>query len=88
MRRRSAAAIPLRLLQFTTGCASARLTQFHNFAQAGTAYVKASHSVLYEAGIAFIRTDSFIAVKGTFEEQTLLCNQAVGWVARRILDGL
>jgi hypothetical protein len=60
----AALAIPLGLLQFTAGCASARLTQFHNFAQAGTAYVKASHTVLDEAGTASIRTDSLIAVKG------------------------
>jgi len=34
------------LLQIISGCASARLTQFHNFAQAGTAYTKASQVIL------------------------------------------
>ena len=52
------------LLQITSGCATARLTQFHNFAQAGTAYVKASQAVLDEAGNAAIEADSLIAQKG------------------------
>ncbi len=51
-------------LQITSGCAAARLTQFHNFAQAGTAYVKASQAVLDEAGTAAIEADSLIAQKG------------------------
>ena len=32
------------LLQITNGCAAARLTQFHNFAQAGTALHKGEPS--------------------------------------------
>src|SRR5713226_7516989 len=52
------------LLQITSGCAAARLTQFHNFAQAGTAYTKASQAVLDEAGTAAIEADSLIAQKG------------------------
>jgi hypothetical protein len=52
------------LLQITGGCAAARLTQFHNFAQAGTAYTKASQSVLDEAGTAAIEADSLTAQKG------------------------
>jgi len=52
------------LLQIMGGCATARLTQFHNFAQAGTAYVKASQAVLDEAGTAAIEADSLIAQKG------------------------
>src|SRR6266478_681058 len=52
------------LLQITSGCATARLTQFHNFAQAGTAYVRASQTVLDEAGNAAIEADSLIAQKG------------------------
>lgn len=52
------------LLQITTGCAAARLTQFHNFAQTGTAYTKASQAVLDEAGTAAIEADSLIAQKG------------------------
>src|SRR5713101_8496700 len=52
------------LLQIVSGCAAARLTQFHNFAQAGTAYVKASQTVLDEAGNAAIEADSLIAQKG------------------------
>jgi choline dehydrogenase-like flavoprotein len=52
------------LLQITSGCAAARLTQFHNFAQAGTAYTKASQVVLDEAGTAAIEADSLIAQKG------------------------
>jgi hypothetical protein len=46
-----------------TGGCGARLTQFHNFAQAGTAYVKASQVVLDEAGNASIEADSLIAIK-------------------------
>ncbi len=52
------------LLQIMSGCAAARLTQFHNFAQAGTAYTKASQAVLDEAGTAAIEADSLIAQKG------------------------
>src|SRR5882724_8005391 len=52
------------LAQITGGCAAARLTQFHNFAQAGTAYTKASQAVLDEAGTAAIEADSLIAQKG------------------------
>ena len=52
------------VLQITCGCATARLTQFHNFAQVGTAYVKASQAVLEEAGNAAIEADSLIAEKG------------------------
>jgi hypothetical protein len=46
------------------GCASARVTQFHAFAEAGRAYVKASQVVLDEAGSAAIDTDSVVALKG------------------------
>src|SRR5712691_5685726 len=49
---------------FASGCAATRLTQFHNFAQAGTAYVKASQVILDEAGTAAIEADSVIAQKG------------------------
>src|SRR5207302_3088978 len=52
------------VVQITSGCAAARLTQFHNFAQAGTAYTKASQAVLDEAGTAAIEADSLIAQKG------------------------
>ncbi len=52
------------LLQVMGGCATARLTQFHNFAQAGTAYVKASQAVLDEAGTAAMEADSLLAEKG------------------------
>ena len=52
------------MLPITSGCATTRLTQFHNFAQAGTAYVKASQVVLDEAGNAAIEADSLIAQKG------------------------
>src|SRR5262245_850071 len=45
------------------GCASARLTQFHAFAEAGSAYVKASQVVLDEAGTAAIDADSVIVLK-------------------------
>jgi len=58
------AIVSLGLMQFTVGCASVRLTQFHNFAQAGTAYVKSSQVVLDEAGTASIEADSLIAIKG------------------------
>lgn len=50
-------------LQFLGGCAAARLTQFHNFAQAGTAYTKASQVVLDEAGSAAIQEDSLVLEK-------------------------
>jgi hypothetical protein len=39
-------------------CASARLAQFDNFAQAGTAYAKVSQALLDEAGAAAIDADS------------------------------
>ena len=52
------------VLPITSGRATTRLTQFHNFAQAGTAYVKASQVVLDEAGNAAIEADSLIAQKG------------------------
>jgi hypothetical protein len=61
---RKGAALLLGAVQFSGGCASARLTQFHNFAQAGTAYVKASQVVLDEAGTASVDADSLIAIKG------------------------
>src|SRR6266403_1080241 len=63
------------LLQITSGCAAARLTQFHNFAQAGTAYTKASQAVLDEAGTAAIEADSLIAQKGRDASRTA---QAIG----------
>lgn len=56
--------VVLGLVQLATGCAATRLTQFHNFAQAGTAYVRASQVVLDEAGTAAIDADSLIAQKG------------------------
>ena len=46
------------------GCTSARVNQFHGFAEAGRAYVKASQVVLDEAGSAAIDTDSVVALKG------------------------
>jgi len=52
------------LPQITSGCAAARLTQFHNFSQAGAAYTKATQAVLDEAGTAAIEADSLIAQKG------------------------
>lgn len=54
----------LGLVQLTSGCAATRLGQFHNFAQAGIAYVKASQVVLDEAGTAAIDADSLIAQTG------------------------
>lgn len=56
-------ALLLLIILTTVGCA-ARLTQFQSFAQAGTAYVKASQTVLNEAATASIETDSLIAIKG------------------------
>lgn len=52
--------LPFLLPLLAGGCASARLTQFAGFAQAGTAYVKASQVVLDEAGTAAIEADSLI----------------------------
>jgi len=46
------------------GCASARVAQFHSFAEAGRAYVKASQVVLDEAGTAAIDADSVVALRG------------------------
>src|SRR5260221_3531850 len=57
-------AVFLGVMQVAGGCTAARLTQFHNFAQAGGAYVKASQVVLDEAGTASIEADSLIAIKG------------------------
>lgn len=54
----------LLLISLMSGCASTRLTQFHNFSQAGTAYVKASQVVLDEAGTAAIDADSLISQQG------------------------
>ena len=59
----------LGLLLITGGC-GARLTQFHNFAQAGTAYVRASQIVLDEAGTAAIDADSLIAQRGREGKKT------------------
>jgi len=44
-----------------TGCA-ARTSQFHDFATAGVAYVKASEAVLDEAGSATIRADTAVMI--------------------------
>lgn len=57
---------PLALLLVTlmSGCATTRVTQFHNFSQAGSAYVKASQVVLDEAGTAAIDADSLISQQG------------------------
>src|SRR6266478_2314693 len=63
-RRALSALFLVGVVQITSGCAAARLTQFHNFAQAGTAYTKASQVVLDEAGTAAIGADSLIAQKG------------------------
>jgi hypothetical protein len=46
-----------------TGCATARLNQFNNFAQAGTTYMTASQTVIQAAGTAAINTDSTLLVK-------------------------
>lgn len=54
----------LALAELTGGCVAPRLTQFHNFAQAGSVYVKASQVVLNEAGTAAIQADSLIAREG------------------------
>lgn len=42
------------------GCTTARLNQFHGFAQAGVSYVQASQLVLDEAGNAVIQNDSSV----------------------------
>jgi len=55
--------LALSLAAIGTSCA-ARVTQFHNFAEAGVNYVKASASVLDEAGTAAIRADSMILADG------------------------
>lgn len=63
---------PLALLLVTlmSGCAATRLTQFHNFSEAGSAYVKASQVVLDEAGTAAIDADSLISQQGRDGLQT------------------
>jgi hypothetical protein len=53
-----------RFAEIASGCAAARLTQFHNFAQEGAAYVKASQAVLDEDGNAAIEAYSLIGQKG------------------------
>jgi hypothetical protein len=45
------------------GCATARLTQFNTFAQAGITYVTASQTVITDAGNAAVNTDSALLVK-------------------------
>ena len=55
--------LALSLAAIGTSCA-ARVTQFHNFAEAGVNYVKASAAVLDEAGTAAIRADSMILADG------------------------
>jgi hypothetical protein len=56
------ATLPLILLcaAALSGCASTRLSRFRAFSQAGAAYVKASQTVLDEAGTAAIRADSAV----------------------------
>lgn len=48
---------------FLTGCATARLTQFNTFAQAGITYTTASQTVITDAGNAVVNTDSAILIK-------------------------
>lgn len=51
------------LLLALAGCGTARLNQFNNFAQAGTAYVTASQTLIQEAGATTINADSALLVK-------------------------
>jgi hypothetical protein len=51
------------LLSALTGCATGRLDQFNNLAQAGTTYVKASQAFIQEAGTATVNADSALLVK-------------------------
>jgi hypothetical protein len=88
--RGSGIALLLSVMQVSGGCATARLTQFHNFAQAGTAYVKASQVVLDEAGTASIEADSLIAIKGrealkTSEERRVYISVNNGELRKRLL---
>ena len=46
-----------------TGCATARLTQFNTFAQAGIAYTTASQTVVTDAGNAVVNADSALLIK-------------------------
>jgi hypothetical protein len=45
-----------------SGCASARLTSFHDFSTAGVSYVKAADRVLTDAGTAAIRSDTAVLI--------------------------
>lgn len=51
------------LLLALTGCATGRLDQFNNLAQAGISYVTASQTVIQDAGTAAVTTDSALLVK-------------------------
>jgi len=46
-----------------TGCATTRLNQFNNLAQAGVTYVTASQTVIQDAGTAAVNTDSALLIK-------------------------
>ena len=56
--------VGLAILSLSTGCVTGRVHQFHHFADAGTAYVQASQTVLDQAGSAAIDADSLIAISG------------------------
>jgi hypothetical protein len=61
--QRHAVAFAVPALLALTGCATARLNQFHTFAQAGITYVAASQTVIQDAGTAAVNTDSALLVK-------------------------
>jgi hypothetical protein len=54
--------LALGVLFLLNGCA-ARINQFNNFAQAGITYVTASQSVIQEAGITVVNTDSALLIR-------------------------
>ena len=61
--RRAHAAATMLLAGVVTSACTARVAQFGDFAQAGTAYVKASEAVLDEAGTASIRANNATVIK-------------------------
>lgn len=61
-RRRFPIAAGLLAACAASGCASARLTSFHDFSTAGVNYVKAADRVLNDAGTAAIRSDTAVLI--------------------------
>jgi hypothetical protein len=60
MKRLTVCLVVPTLLLFLSACDSERLTQFAEFATAGSQYVQAFHTLIAQAGSVFIATDSLV----------------------------